>query len=165
MKKVLATILSLTFVLSFAACAKQGDATESSETTSVTTTVSMTTKATEPSVTDNSSSVDLGENYFKEPGPDDIATDDQSGLTYVKNQLLISCEMGTPDVKAKVQEICDAIGAEIVGYIELTSDFQIEFKRDMSYDDLMKVADELRQQYYFILDITLNTASKVNFDT
>ena len=57
------------------------------------------------------------------------------------------------------------IGAEIVGYIELTSDFQIEFKRDMSYDDLMKVADELRQQYYFILDITLNTASKVNFDT
>lgn len=165
MKKVLATILSLTFVLSFASCAKQGDATESSETTSVTTTVSETTKDTKPSETDGSGSENIGENYFKEPGPDDIVTDDLSGLQFVKNQLLISCEMGTPDVKAKVQEICDEIGAEIVGYIELTSDFQIEFKRDMSYDDLMKVAEELRGKYYFILDITLNTATKVNFDT
>ena len=119
----------------------------------------------EPSETDDSGFGDIGENYYKEPGPDDIVTDDQSGLTYVKNQLLISCQMGTPDAKAKVQKICEEIGAEIVGCIEITSDFQIEFKRDMTYDELMKVAGELRENYYFIIDVTLNSVSKVKFDT
>ena len=73
-------------------------------------------------------------------------------------QLLISCTMGTPNDKEKVQKICDEIGAEIVGYIELTSDFQIEFKRDMSYDELMKIANELTEKYYFIESVALNYA-------
>ena len=73
--------------------------------------------------------------------------------------------MGTPDAKAKVKKICEEIGAEIVGCIEITSDFKIEFKRDMTYDELMKVADELRGKYYFILDVTLNTASRVTNNT
>ena len=119
----------------------------------------------EPSETDEDGFGDIGENYYKEPKPEDIVTDDKSGLTYVKNQLLISCEMGTPDAKAKVKKICEEIGAEIVGCIEITSDFQIEFKRDMTYDELMKVADELREKYYFILDVTLNTASRVTNNT
>ena len=119
----------------------------------------------EPSETDENGFADIGENYYKEPAPGDIVTDEKSGRTYVKNQLLISCEMGTPDAKAKVKKICEEIGAEIVGCIELTSDIQIEFKRDMTYDELMKVADELREKYYFILDVTLNSAMPVTYDT
>ena len=38
------------------------------------------------------------------------------------------------------------------------SDFQIEFKRDMSYDELMKIANELTEKYYFIESVALNYA-------
>ena len=99
--------------------------------------------------------------YFKEPEANDIVTDEKTGYTYVKNQLLISCNMGTPNDKEKIQKICEEIGAEIVGYIEITSDFQIEFKRDMTYDELMKIAKELEDNYYFIQSVTLNFASRV----
>ena len=96
--------------------------------------------------------------YYKEPKEGDVVRDGKTGITYVKNQLLISCTMGTPNDKEKVQKICDEIGAEIVGYIEITSDFQIEFKRDMTYDELMNIANELTEKYYFIESVALNHA-------
>ena len=96
--------------------------------------------------------------YYKDSTKDDIVTDEKTGISYVKNQLLISCSVGTPNDKEKIQKICDEIGAEIVGYIEITSDFQIEFKRDMTYDELMKIANELTEKYYFIESVALNYA-------
>ena len=96
--------------------------------------------------------------YYKDSTKDDIVTDEKTGISYIKNQLLISCSVGTPNDKEKIQKICDEIGAEIVGYIEITSDFQIEFKRDMTYDELMKIANELTEKYYFIESVALNYA-------
>ena len=100
--------------------------------------------------------------YYKDSTNEDIVYDEKTGLSYIKNQLLISCSVGTPNDKEKIQKICDEIGAEIVGYIEIVSDFQIEFKRDMTYDELMKIAKELTEKYYFIERVDLNYAVRYN---
>lgn len=97
------------------------------------------------------------EDHIKPAGKDDIVFDKGSGLTYVKNQLLVSIKMGTPDARKKMEDICKEIGAEIVGSIELTSDYQIEFKSDKSYDELIKIGKELEEKYYFISSVFLNT--------
>ena len=75
----------------------------------------------------------------------------------MKNQLLVSIKMGTPDARKKMEDICKEIGAEIVGSIELTSDYQIEFKSDKTYDELIKIGKELEEKYYFISSVFLNT--------
>ena len=45
---------------------------------------------------------------------------------------------------------------EIVGYIEFTSDFQIEFKHDKTYEELEELAKKLEDEYYFIINVSLN---------
>ena len=64
----------------------------------------------------------------------------------------------------KMEEICKEIDAEIVGCIEITNDYQIEFKRDMTYDELMQISTELEENYYFIESVTLNLAMSVGYD-
>lgn len=117
-----------------------------------------------PSETDDSGFVDMGDNYFKEAGPDDIITDEKTGIKYIKNQLLVSVTLGTPDAKKKMEDICADIGAEIVGHIEIVSDFQIEFDRDLTYDELEKIGKELEEQYYFISSVGLNYAVDYGYD-
>ena len=115
----------------------------------------------EPSSTDEEGWGDIGDTYYKEPGKDDIVVDEKTGHKYVKNQLLVSIKIGTPDAKKKMEEICKELGAEIVGCIELTNDYQIEFTRDMTYDELNKISKELEEKYYFIDKVSLNTVMDV----
>ncbi|MDE6088569.1 MAG: hypothetical protein K2G25_09310 [Oscillospiraceae bacterium] len=79
-----------------------------------------------------------------------------------KNQLLISVFSET-DEKAEMERIIDAIDAEIVGYIELTGDYQIEFRNDKSLEELETVADYLNS-YPFVMNVTLNMISDVTAD-
>ena len=115
-------------------------------------------EAAEEKETDADGWIDIGDNYYKEAGKDDIVTDEKTGRRYVKNQLLISCTMGTPNDKEKIQKICEELDAEIVGYMEISSDFQIEFKQDKTYEELMTIAKELEEKYYYIISVTLNYA-------
>ena len=96
---------------------------------------------------------DIGEAYFKEPTAADIVEDDELGIRYVRNQLLVSAFMGLD--KSVMEDICEEIGATIVGYIALTSDFQIEFNDDMTLEDLSIMADYLNS-YSFVSNVTLN---------
>ena len=112
------------------------------------------TDDTDP-VKDTESLDDIGENYFKEADPDDIVYDEETGLIYVKNQLLVSCKLGTS--REEMEDVCEEIGAEIVGYTEITSDFQIEFKEDKTLDDLDEIGDYL-YGYPFVSAVFLNTA-------
>ena len=59
--------------------------------------------------------------------------------------------------------VCEEVGAEIVGYIEITSDFQIEFKEDKTYEELEEIADYI-YGYPFISNITLNTVTSIEYD-
>lgn len=121
------------------------------ETTAETTTVETSAEMTRS---------DIGENYFKEPSSDDVVT--YNGIYYVKNQLLVSCELGTS--KEEMESVCRDVGAEIVGYIELTSDFQIEFPQDQSPEDLDEVTEYMYSHYPFISFISLNTVYELDYD-
>ena len=102
---------------------------------------------------------DIGENYYKEVTEDDVVFDEETGIQYAKNQLLISCDIGVP--KELVQDVCNEIGAEIVGYTEITSDFQIEFKEDKTFEELEAMMIELPEKYDFIRGASFNMVSEI----
>lgn len=91
--------------------------------------------------------------YYKEADGRNVAIDEETGLMYMKNQLLISTNIGTD--KSLVEEMADEIGAEIVGYIELTSDYQIEFREDKTIDEMEIIAKDI-YRYPFVSYVTLN---------
>ena len=103
------------------------------------------------------------ENYFKPAGAGDIVTDKETGFVYVKNQLLVSFKLGTPNDMEKMNGICKEIGAKVVGYLKTTSDFQIEFDRDLTCEELLKIAKELEEKYYFISSAHLNYAAEGDY--
>ena len=105
---------------------------------------------------------DIGENYFKEVTEDDVVFDEETGIQYAKNQLLISCDIGVP--KELMQDVCNEIDAEIVGYIEITSDFQIEFKEDKTFEELEAMMIELPEKYDFIRGASFNMVSEIGID-
>ena len=107
---------------------------------------------------------DGDKDHIKEHTKDDIAYDEKTGTRYVKNQLLVSIKMGTPEARKKMEDICKDIDADIVGALETTSDYQIEFKHDMTYDELMKLGKELTDKYYFISDVSLNIVFDISYD-
>jgi FtsZ-interacting cell division protein YlmF len=65
--------------------------------------------------------------------------------------------------KEFMEEACKAIDAEIVGYTEITSDFQIEFVEDKTYEELEEIAEQLKE-YDFVRDVFFNTVSEVDVD-
>ena len=103
---------------------------------------------------------DIGEAYFKEPEPENIVYDEEHGLSYVKNQLLISTSPDTD--RSKVVEMLstgDYGEVQIVGEIALTGDYQVEFSDDYSLSEMQEIAD-----YYlvfpFVENVTLNIVSE-----
>lgn len=104
---------------------------------------------------------DIGEAYYKQPKPEDIVFDEESGVKYVKNQLLISAFEGLE--KRVIEDICKEIGANIVGYIQLTNDYQIEFTNDKTLNEISDIADYLNS-YSFISTVTLNMSSDVKIE-
>ena len=102
-----------------------------------------------------------GELYYKKPSNEDIVTDPETGIRYVKNQLLISAFIEAD--RYDIESIINEVGADIVGYIELTNDYQIEFDWDMSIEDLQNIADYF-EGYPFISSVTLNIISDFSYD-
>lgn len=80
----------------------------------------------------------VGENYIKEPSEEDLVYIPNSDIAYVKNQLIIDAYTGTP--KEAVEEIVSYVDAQIVGYIEVINDYQIEFNSNKSYYELETIS-------------------------
>ncbi|MCR4777765.1 MAG: S8 family serine peptidase [Lachnospiraceae bacterium] len=104
---------------------------------------------------------DIGENYFKEAFVEDVGIDDETGIKYVKNQLLISAYMGTP--KEAVEELVEELEAGIVGYTEVTCDYQVEFNENKSISELEELA-EFIEGYPYVSGVSLNTVSEVSLN-
>ena len=66
--------------------------------------------------------------------------------------------------KEEIEKICKEIDAEIVGYIEITSDFQIEFNKDHTYAELLEEGKALENQYEFIRMASINPAYGISYD-
>lgn len=120
-----------------------------------------TTDDSDDSIDDSDDVADLGELYYKEASDADIVFNEEYGVSYVKNQLLISAMLGTN--KEDVEEAVAEVGAEIVGYIEITSDFQIEFLEDKSLDELVEIAEYL-YTYPWANNVTLNLVNEVGVE-
>ncbi|MBR6152550.1 MAG: protease complex subunit PrcB family protein [Lachnospiraceae bacterium] len=86
---------------------------------------------------------DAGEIYMKDLTESDVVVS-TDGVKYVKNQLLVSAKMDC--TREKMENLGSAYGFEIVGYIELTQDYQIEFTRDMEEADLLKMIKILEEE-------------------
>lgn len=104
---------------------------------------------------------DIGENYIKEPTLDDVVLDYETGLQYVKNQLLVSAYLGTP--KEAIEALAESINADIVGYTAITCDYQFEFYEDKSLEDLNGIIDYL-EGVPFISGSFLNTVIEIEYD-
>lgn len=111
-----------------------------------------------PHESETSETEDIGDCYMKPLSDADIVTDEATGIRYVKNQLLVSCALGTD--RAAVEGIADQLDAEIVGYIALTCDYQFEWKEDKTTDELQALADQLNS-WQFVENVTLNMVSEI----
>ena len=96
---------------------------------------------------------DIGEAYYKAAATEDVVTDEETGIIYVKNQVLVSALQGAP--REVFEEIAVEVGAEIVGYIELTNDYQFEFNTDKTMEELNTMIDYLNS-FSFVSYASLN---------
>lgn len=83
----------------------------------------------------------IGKIYFKDLSSEEDLIYDSEGNRYFKNQVLLTAYDGVSF--EMVSALADSMNARIVGYIELTNDYQIEFNYDMSVDELFNVVNEL----------------------
>ena len=104
---------------------------------------------------------DIGGMYYKEVTDDEIILDPETGIQYAKNQLLISTLLETE--KAEIEKMVDEIHADIVGFIELTGDYQIELKEDKTLEELDSIAEYINS-YPFIINVTLNLVHPLSPD-
>lgn len=76
-------------------------------------------------------------------------------------KILISAELDC--TKDKIEKLGEEYGFEIVGYIEITQDYQIEFTRDLEETKLREMMGILEKEDY-ISSCWLNTVSEINFE-
>lgn len=81
------------------------------------------------------------------------------------SMVIVACK-NEIDVKASKADVEKAIadaGAEVVGYIDLTNDYQIEFKDNKTLKELEEIASHL-ESYNFIDMVTLNYAYEIGIN-
>ena len=82
----------------------------------------------------------IGEAYFEDISNEDIALAD-NGIMYAKNQINLVAKDGV-DFQV-IENLGDLFNFKIVGYIELTNDYQIKFLQDLTYSELTDIATVL----------------------
>lgn len=97
--------------------------------------------------------LDVGQVYFKELTSKDDIMYDLDGYECVKNQLLLTVAENVD--YSVISELAMQYQAEIVGYIEITNDFQIEFYNDMSAEEMKEIAEQFASLSY-VEDVTFN---------
>ncbi len=108
-----------------------------------------------------SEEIDVGEIYFHEVDEEHISST-ESGLMYADNEILITAAGGT--TKSQMEELAEQYGAEIVGYIEQTGDYQLLFP-DTSYtkDELDELRAELEKEE-IIEGSSVNGIALISYD-
>lgn len=107
--------------------------------------------------TDYEDIIDIGDAYFKEITSINDIIYAGNGIYCVKNQLLLTADetVGLEDIAELIKEY----NASIVGYIELTNDYQIEFNDDVDVNDIRDIIDELLAVPY-VENASLNIVTK-----
>lgn len=87
---------------------------------------------------------DNGSLYAMDTKKENISTDAETGLSYANNELLITAVTDTP--KEKIEKLAASYGGTIVGYIEVTDTFQIQFPQKYTYEELKTIEYSLEQE-------------------
>ena len=101
---------------------------------------------------------DIGIAYYKPFEEDSYKCDIDSGITYVGNQLLVSGYMNSNNPE-QFESLFFELNASIVGYIELTNDYQIEFLSEKSFDELEEIIEYI-ESFPFVSKASLNLVSE-----
>ena len=96
--------------------------------------------------------------YYGDVAEENIRKEGESVLEYADNQLLITAEKGT--TKEQVESLLASYQAKIVGYIEVTNTYQIQFPKGYSKKELEQIGEELEQNQQ-VSDYMINAV----FDT
>jgi len=106
--------------------------------------------------------VDIGEAHFKDITSIHDVDYDDNGDTFARNQILLTAN---DDVDFEmVEKLVKNMNAEIVGFIELVNDYQIEFKENVSADTLNLLIDDLMDNP-IVEFASLNIAFEVEEDS
>ena len=79
----------------------------------------------------------------------------ENGRLYVDSQLLLTAVRGTS--KETVEALAASEGGEIVGFISISDDYQIEFSQGKTYDELCGIAEGWSHEC-FVEDVSLHDA-------
>ncbi|MGN0398987.1 MAG: S8 family serine peptidase [Blautia sp.] len=85
----------------------------------------------------------------------------EKGISYVDSRLLLIAEEGVS--YSDMEETIQSADGEIIGYIPLTGDYQIQFQ-DKNYEELEKLIAELKETDE-ICEATFENVMRVNLDT
>lgn len=81
-----------------------------------------------------------GEIYYVRSYPENRITAD-CYFEYVNNEILVTAKEGV--AKSDIVALAKENGAKVVGYIELTNDYQWQFEENFTYDELVKLSKTL----------------------
>ena len=90
----------------------------------------------------SSEEYDTGEIYYVRSYTENRVADD-CYYEYVNNEILVTSKEGVS--KSEIEELAKENGAEVVGYIELTNDYQWRFKKSFSYKELVTLSEKLTE--------------------
>lgn len=100
---------------------------------------------------------DLDGITFFQTKSENIVSDSESGIEYVNNEILI-----TADENAKqndIENLVSKFGGKVVGKIDLTNDYQVQFDKTYDFSKLKDIVDELSKN-----DIITNASPNYAFD-
>ncbi|WP_291765693.1 S8 family serine peptidase [Blautia sp.] len=89
-------------------------------------------------------SAEKGELFCEGVEEENIAFDQESGMQYADNQLLITAAEGV--TRGEIEQIVEPYQAEIVGMIEVTQVYQLKFPQSYSKEELDRIGEELCAQ-------------------
>lgn len=83
----------------------------------------------------------VGRIFYKDLSSKEDLIYDSEGNCYVKNQILLTARSGISF--ETVSNLANQMYGKIVGYIELTNDYQIELNYDMSAEELLRYINDI----------------------
>lgn len=81
---------------------------------------------------------------FYEATPEENSAETEKGLEYANNEVLIVAKEGVK--KSKIEKLASEYDAEIIGYIEVTGDYQWRLNKAYTYDELEELVEKLKQE-------------------
>lgn len=107
------------------------------------------------------SSDPAGEITMSQPAAENIVLVTES-VAYVNNELLVTAQPGCS--KNEMIDFFAEYGASVVGFIELTDDYQIRFAQPMTKAELDAMVEVLRARNDVIESVTLHELTATEFD-